>query len=119
MLGRQNHKHAVINSMHFTPCSMLIVKSPFVFKCKHISLLSMKCREKCGACCIAPSISSPIPGMPNGKKAGERCINLDENFWCTIFNHPNRPKVCGSFRAEKLVCGNNQEEAMQILSELE
>ncbi|MCC6439509.1 MAG: YkgJ family cysteine cluster protein, partial [Rhodanobacteraceae bacterium] len=26
----------------------------------------MSCRSGCGACCIAPSISSPIPGMPNG-----------------------------------------------------
>ncbi|MBV6674737.1 YkgJ family cysteine cluster protein, partial [Klebsiella pneumoniae] len=24
----------------------------------------MECRTDCGACCIAPSISSPIPGMP-------------------------------------------------------
>ncbi|MDM6904545.1 YkgJ family cysteine cluster protein, partial [Enterobacter hormaechei] len=24
----------------------------------------MNCRIDCGACCIAPSISSPIPGMP-------------------------------------------------------
>ncbi|HED3481006.1 TPA: YkgJ family cysteine cluster protein, partial [Klebsiella pneumoniae] len=23
----------------------------------------MECRTDCGACCIAPSISSPIPGM--------------------------------------------------------
>ena len=30
----------------------------------------MNCREGCGACCIAPSISSPIPGMPHGKPAG-------------------------------------------------
>ncbi|MCF5019628.1 YkgJ family cysteine cluster protein, partial [Pseudomonas lactis] len=29
----------------------------------------MKCREGCGACCIAPSISSPLPGMPQGKPA--------------------------------------------------
>ncbi|HNV09555.1 MAG TPA: YkgJ family cysteine cluster protein, partial [Dokdonella sp.] len=29
----------------------------------------MSCRSGCGACCIAPSISSPIPGMPNGKPA--------------------------------------------------
>ncbi|HFY5777145.1 TPA: YkgJ family cysteine cluster protein, partial [Salmonella enterica subsp. enterica serovar Typhimurium] len=27
----------------------------------------MDCRSGCGACCIAPSISSPIPGMPYGK----------------------------------------------------
>ncbi|MGI5837047.1 MAG: YkgJ family cysteine cluster protein, partial [Chloroflexota bacterium] len=24
----------------------------------------MKCRIGCGACCIAISISSPVPGMP-------------------------------------------------------
>ncbi|HNM56919.1 MAG TPA: YkgJ family cysteine cluster protein, partial [Thauera aminoaromatica] len=24
----------------------------------------MDCRPGCAACCIAPSISSPIPGMP-------------------------------------------------------
>ncbi|MCR3872443.1 YkgJ family cysteine cluster protein, partial [Pseudomonas aeruginosa] len=27
----------------------------------------MQCRAGCGACCIAPSISSPLPGMPAGK----------------------------------------------------
>lgn len=27
----------------------------------------MDCRPGCGACCIAPSITSPIPGMPHGK----------------------------------------------------
>jgi hypothetical protein len=27
----------------------------------------MDCRPQCGACCVAPSISSPIPGMPHGK----------------------------------------------------
>ena len=35
----------------------------------------MDCRSDCGACCIAPSISSPIPGMPNGKPANTRCIH--------------------------------------------
>jgi len=30
----------------------------------------MECRPHCGACCTAPSISSPIPGMPNGKMSG-------------------------------------------------
>ncbi|QSA20024.1 YkgJ family cysteine cluster protein, partial [Vibrio furnissii] len=42
----------------------------------------MDCRLGCGACCIAPSISSPIPGMPNGKPAGTRCIQLNENNLC-------------------------------------
>ncbi len=31
------------------------------------SLDAVSCRPGCGACCTAPSISSPIPGMPNGK----------------------------------------------------
>jgi Fe-S-cluster containining protein len=39
----------------------------------------MECREHCGACCIAPSISSPIPGMPRGKPGGVRCIHLSED----------------------------------------
>ncbi|HVK38365.1 MAG TPA: YkgJ family cysteine cluster protein, partial [Candidatus Kapabacteria bacterium] len=36
----------------------------------------MTCRDGCGACCIAPSITSPIPGMPDGKPAGVRCVQL-------------------------------------------
>ncbi|HBD37445.1 MAG TPA: zinc/iron-chelating domain-containing protein, partial [Cupriavidus sp.] len=24
---------------------------------------ALTCREGCGACCIAPSITSPLPGM--------------------------------------------------------
>ncbi|MFB6342009.1 YkgJ family cysteine cluster protein [Saccharicrinis sp. FJH2] len=79
----------------------------------------MKCRENCGACCIAPSISSPIPGMPNGKKAGEQCIHLTNDFRCGIFTSPERPKVCAGFMAEELVCGHSREEALTILSELE
>ena len=31
---------------------------------------ALACRDGCGACCIAPSISSPIPDMPAGKPAG-------------------------------------------------
>ena len=37
----------------------------------------LACRSGCGACCIAPSITSPLPGMPQGKPAGVPCINLD------------------------------------------
>ena len=29
----------------------------------------MDCRPGCGACCIAPSINTPLPGMPHGKPA--------------------------------------------------
>ena len=79
----------------------------------------MKCRPGCGACCIAPSISSPIPGMPEGKPAGTRCIHLTDDYRCNIFEHPDRPEVCHRFTAEPLVCGSNREEALAILSSLE
>ncbi|MCU4674077.1 YkgJ family cysteine cluster protein [Catenovulum sp. 2E275] len=79
----------------------------------------MQCRLSCGACCIAPSISSAIPGMPNGKPAGVRCIQLDHNNLCKIFGKPERPKVCGEFKAEHAFCGDTSEQAIQILSDLE
>ena len=79
----------------------------------------MKCREKCGACCIAPSISSPIPGMPNGKPAGKKCIHLLVDMQCGIFNSPDRPKVCSDFKAELLICGKSRDEALYNLETLE
>lgn len=77
------------------------------------------CRQQCGACCIAPSISSKIPGMPEGKPAGVPCINLDENMRCKIFDSPARPQVCGSLQPCAEMCGNSREEALKYLTELE
>ncbi|MDG5799317.1 YkgJ family cysteine cluster protein [Marinilabiliaceae bacterium ANBcel2] len=79
----------------------------------------MECREECGACCIAISISSPIPGMPNGKPAGVKCIHLQADYKCGIFNSPDRPAVCKGFKPEELFCGNSREEALKIISKLE
>lgn len=79
----------------------------------------MKCRVGCGACCIAPSISSPIPGMPGGKKAGERCIHLTGDNKCGIFEHPQRPEICNKFSPTAYICGNTFEEAMNLLENLE
>lgn len=79
----------------------------------------MKCRPNCGACCIYPSISSPIPGMPGGKPAGVRCIHLEEQLRCRIFDHPDRPMVCRKFKAEPEICGSNAAEAAGILKSLE
>lgn len=79
----------------------------------------MECREKCGACCIAPSITSPIPGMPNGKPAGVRCIQLDENDRCKIFGHKDRPNVCGGLQPSTEMCGVCTKEAMEYLTLLE
>jgi Fe-S-cluster containining protein len=78
----------------------------------------MECRKKCGACCITVSISSPIPGMPEGKPAGVRCIHLLDDFRCALYNSPDRPKVCGDFKAEPEFCGNTREEALHILYNL-
>ena len=79
----------------------------------------MNCRPGCGACCIAPSISSPIPGMPNGKPAGVRCIQLDEADRCRLFGDPRRPAVCASLRPTLEMCGADRAQAMQYLTELE
>lgn len=71
----------------------------------------MQCRSGCGACCIAPSISSPIPGMPFGKAKGERCVQLSHDNKCLIFGHPDRPKVCLGFTASLETCGKSNSEA--------
>jgi len=77
------------------------------------------CRRGCGACCIAPSISSPIPGMPDGKPANVRCIQLDDNNDCRLFGQPERPEVCRRLRPEPAMCGQTRAEALQILATLE
>ena len=78
-----------------------------------------ECRRRCGACCIAPSISSPIPGMPHGKPAGVRCIQLDADNACRLFGRPERPEVCRRLRPEPAMCGQTREEALRILTALE
>ena len=79
----------------------------------------MECRAGCGACCIAPSISSPIPGLPNGKAAGERCPHLTAEFLCAIFGRPERPSVCSGFAAAEYVCGSSRVEAIRLIGWLE
>lgn len=79
----------------------------------------MDCRAGCGACCIAPSISSPIPGMPHGKPAGVRCVQLDAANRCKLFGRPERPAVCASLRPERTMCGERREHALAWLSDLE
>jgi uncharacterized protein len=79
----------------------------------------MICREACGACCIAPSINSPIPGMPNGKPAGMRCIQLDTQNRCKIFGQPERPAFCASLQPSIEMCHDSREQAMIWLANLE
>ncbi len=79
----------------------------------------MNCRPGCGACCIAPSISSPIPGMPVGKPAGVRCVQLDDQQRCRLFGRPERPAVCASLRPEPAMCGADRAQALLRLARLE
>jgi uncharacterized protein len=79
----------------------------------------MNCRANCGACCIAPSISSAIPGMPHGKPAGVSCVQLTEDLRCRLFGSPDRPAVCGTFQAMSDVCGTSRHEALSLLAGME
>jgi uncharacterized protein len=77
------------------------------------------CRPGCGACCIALSISSPIPGMPAGKPAGIRCVQLSPDNLCLVYGQPGRPRVCDGLTPSEEMCGNNADEAMAYLTMLE
>lgn len=79
----------------------------------------MNCRARCAACCIAPSISSPIPGMPQGKPAGVRCVQLDAQLRCRLFGRPERPAVCASLQPSAQMCGASAAQAMRWLRRLD
>jgi uncharacterized protein len=83
------------------------------------TLGTMTCRPGCGACCVAPSISGPLPGMPQGKPAGARCAQLLPDRTCGIYGSPERPSACASFPAMVEHCGTNKDEALLLLEELE
>ncbi len=83
------------------------------------------CRPGCGACCIAPSISTPRPaaagrpGLPGGKPAGLVCPALTEELRCGLYGLPGRPAVCASLRPSPEMCGASREEALAYLAALE
>lgn len=79
----------------------------------------MECRTGCGACCIVVSISSPIPGMPDGKPAGVRCVQLTADNRCRLFGRPERPAICGSLQPSPDMCGSRDADAFAYLAELE
>lgn len=79
----------------------------------------MNCRPDCGACCIAPSISSPIPGMPAGKPAGVRCVQLTADNLCAIFGQASRPACCSGLQASIEMCTDSSNQAMRWLAQLE
>lgn len=77
------------------------------------------CRPGCGACCIAPSISSPLPGLPDGKPAGVRCPHLDADLRCRLFGRPERPACCASLRPMPDLCGADRDDALVLIARLE
>lgn len=79
----------------------------------------MECRPGCAGCCIHISISSAIPGMPEGKPAGIRCVNLDAENRCGIHGRAGYPAVCRNFTASEEMCGNDDDQAREYLTALE
>jgi hypothetical protein len=73
----------------------------------------MECRPGCGACCIAPSISSL------GKPAGTACRHLAPDWRCTVFGLPERPACCSGLQPSPEMCGSTREQALAWLAELE
>ncbi len=63
--------------------------------------------------------SSPIPGMPHGKPAGVKCVQLLPDYRCALFGKPERPAVCVSLRPTEEMCGATREEALAWLTRLE
>ncbi len=55
--------------------------------------MSFEC-TKCGACCVAPDISSL------GKPLGVRCPHLTEDNLCAVYE--NRPQICRDYAADWL-----------------
>lgn len=81
--------------------------------------MSLDCRPGCAACCIAPSITSPLPGLPLGKPAGVACPHLDAGLRCRLFGQPERPAVCASLAPEPAMCREDRWQALQFLHALE
>jgi uncharacterized protein len=81
--------------------------------------MTTPCRPGCGACCIAPSVASPIPGMPRGKPAGVRCVQLTDDLRCALYGRPGRPAFCVGLRPSADLCGATAAEAMRLIAALE
>jgi len=73
----------------------------------------MDCRTGCGACCIAPSISTLA------KPAGVPCAHLTVELRCAIFGGAERPACCSGLRPSREMCGETRAQALAWLAALE
>jgi hypothetical protein len=57
--------------------------------------------------------------MPNGKLAGVRCVNLDDQNACRLHGSSSYPQVCKDFTPRRYICGKSNLEAYKKISILE
>lgn len=57
--------------------------------------------------------------MPNGKPAGVRCAQLDEQNRCRVFGRPERPAFCAGLQPSSEMCGDSRVQAIAWLNQLE
>lgn len=57
--------------------------------------------------------------MPDGKPAGQRCVQLMPDMRCAVFGRPERPAFCGGLRPSAEMCGDSREAALVWLTRLE
>jgi hypothetical protein len=57
--------------------------------------------------------------MPNGKPAGVRCVQLQDDLRCAIFGRPERPAFCAGLRADTEMCGTDRAHALRWLQQLD
>jgi hypothetical protein len=57
--------------------------------------------------------------MPDGKAAGVRCVQLDQEDRCRLFGRAERPAVCSGLQPQPDMCGANREHALHYLGRLE
>ena len=62
---------------------------------------------------------APFQGMPQGKPANTRCVQLSDSNLCMIFGSPLRPKVCSGLQPGAEMCGSTRQQAITYLLELE
>lgn len=57
--------------------------------------------------------------MPQGKPAGVACVQLTAELRCALFGDARRPGFCGSLQPSSEMCGENREQALAWLAELD
>lgn len=57
--------------------------------------------------------------MAQGKPAGTRCFQLDDDNRCRIFGSADRPSVCSQLKPSAEMCGATASHAMRFLVQLE